>query len=96
MYGDSLYGDSMEGKSIYLLVDLNGKSWKFDVFEISDDSPNGYVCEISVDSANGYVLEVDLEYPQNLHDLHKDLPLVLEHRSPPNWKIKKIIDNSLR
>ena len=27
---------------------------------------------ISVNSSTGYVLEVDLEYPEELHELHKD------------------------
>ena len=31
------------------------------------------------DSETGYVLECDLEYPDNLHQLHNDFPLAPEH-----------------
>ena len=31
---------------------------------------------IKNNSATGHVLEVDLEYPQGLHDIHNDYPLV--------------------
>ncbi|CAH0551589.1 unnamed protein product [Brassicogethes aeneus] len=51
----------------------------FDVFGVSDESPVGYI------------LEVDLEYPQNLHDLHKDLPFCPDHVKPPNSKLSKLM-----
>ena len=33
---------------------------------------------IKRNSSTGYVLEVDLEYPQELHDIHNGYPLALE------------------
>lgn len=35
------------------------------------------------------MLEVDIEYPQKLHNLHKDYPLAPEHRKPPASKESK-------
>ncbi|KAJ8972052.1 hypothetical protein NQ317_001522 [Molorchus minor] len=51
----------------------------FDILSVPDDSPFGYI------------LEVDLNYPNNLHDLHRDLPLCPEHRTPPNSKLSKLM-----
>ena len=44
-----------------------------------------------IESATGYILEVDVEYPEHLHDLHRDLPLCPEHVTAPNGKEKKLM-----
>ena len=36
------------------------------------------VMEVDDEAETGYILEVDLEYPQELHDLHNDYPLAPE------------------
>ena len=63
---NNLYGGAM---SEYLL--FGGFKWlknvdRFDVMSISEKSPIGYF------------LEVDLEYPNELHELHNDYPLAPE------------------
>lgn len=39
-----------------------------------------------MDDEDGFILEVDLEYPQNLHHLHNDLPFCSEKILSPNAK----------
>ena len=48
---------------------------------------------ISDSSEIGYCFEVDLEYPPELHELHKDLPMCPEHFTPPTSKCSKLIAN---
>ena len=63
---NNLYGWAM---SKYL--PYGGFKWlknidKFDTMSISDKS------------STGYILDVDLEYPDELHELHNDFPLAPE------------------
>lgn len=51
------------------------------------------ISELKSTSDKGYILEVDLDYPNNLHDLHNDLPFCVENICPPNGKVKKLISN---
>ncbi|XP_025829967.1 uncharacterized protein LOC112904359, partial [Agrilus planipennis] len=54
------------------------------------------VLSLHASSEYGYVLEVDVEYPQHLHDLHADLPFLVENIISPanvNGKVKKLIPN---
>lgn len=83
MYYDAnnLYGLAMSKAMPY-----NSFEWmrkreiaSFNVEQIPDDSPVGYI------------LEVDVEYPHNLHDSHNDLPLLPENKSPPKSKQRKLL-----
>ena len=46
---------------------------------------------VTDDSSTGYILEVDLEYPEEIHDTHKDLPFCSEHQAPPDTKQEKLL-----
>ncbi|XP_046748239.1 uncharacterized protein LOC124412424 [Diprion similis] len=56
-------------------------------FEWVSDFRQCDVLTISDDAEFGYILEVDLEYPAELHEMHKDLPLCPEHYIPPISRI---------
>ncbi|XP_046737970.1 uncharacterized protein LOC124406578 [Diprion similis] len=79
MYFDvnNLYGAAMSFalpcSSFEWILDFR----QFDVFAITDEAEFGYL------------LEVDLEYPKELHEMHKDLPLCPEHCIPPISKSKQ-------
>lgn len=45
--------------------------------------------ELRSNSDKSFILEIDLEYPNNLHDSHNDLPFCVENICPPNGKVKK-------
>ncbi|CAG9836230.1 unnamed protein product [Diabrotica balteata] len=49
------------------------------------------VTDIPDDAFFGYILEVDIEYPQTLHDLHRDFPFCSEHQIPPGSKLSKLM-----
>ena len=47
------------------------------------DKTKQKLININSNSSTGYVLEVDLEYPQELHDIHNDYPLAPEKINIP-------------
>jgi len=74
---NNLYGWAM---SQYLPIDE---------FEWVDSNID--ITMIDDDSDVGYILEVDIDYPENLHLLHKDLPFCPETCCPPKAKLSKLL-----
>ena len=64
---NNLYGLAMTKKLPY-------DNFKWDYSFLTDKKILNY----DEDSDEGYILEVDLQYPEQLHDLHKDYPLAPE------------------
>ncbi|MGH9021455.1 MAG: hypothetical protein ACRDV0_10690 [Acidimicrobiales bacterium] len=53
------------------------------------------IMDVDDDSPQGYVLEVDVHYPEDLQDVHSELPFLVENIVPPteNAKLTKLIPN---
>ena len=66
---NNLYGWEMSQK-----FPVDGFKWKKDMLKFNEDCIKHY----DEDSDKGYMLEVYVEYPENLHDLHSDLPFLPE------------------
>ena len=51
-------------------VPINNFGWVKDTSQFNEDFIKNY----NEKSDEGYFLEVDIQYPENLHNLHNDLP----------------------
>lgn len=60
-------------------------------FKWVDDVESFDISSIKADSDIGYIFEVDLSYPQDLHDLHSDLPFCPTHDKATNSKQTKLL-----
>lgn len=82
MYFDvnNLYGFSMQH-----WLPFGGFEW------VPEEQLKEFNYNIHDDSPVGYILEVDLEYPKDLHDIHKDLLICPESMKPPNGTQKKLL-----
>lgn len=83
MYFDvnNLYGHAMQKPLPYGNFRWM-RQWEINTFKILNCLEN---------SPKGFILEVDLEYPKELHDLHRDLLFCSEHVKPPGSKQEKIL-----
>lgn len=46
---------------------------------------------LAINGDKGYIIECDISYPDRLHDVHYDLPLLPHTDIPPNGKFKKLL-----
>ena len=72
----SQYNDAnnLYGFAMIQPLPVDGFDWVKNLSKIDEDFIKNY----DEDSDKGYILEVDVKYPKNLHDLHSDLPFLLE------------------
>ncbi|KYN08269.1 hypothetical protein ALC62_00752 [Cyphomyrmex costatus] len=90
--------DSSKQSSYLMYYDVNNLSgWAmcqpllYADFRWVDDVQNFDFTTIALDSPTGYILEVDLEYPQQLHDAHTDLPFCPMREKPPGKRDDKLL-----
>ena len=50
-----------------------------------------FIRNYNEDNDEEYFLEIDVQYPQNLYNLHNDLPFLPEKMK--NWKVQKFLAN---
>ena len=66
---NNLYGAAMPKK-----LPIKGFKWLYDIERIDEE----FIKEYNEISDKGYVIEADVDYPQELHDLHSDMPFLPE------------------
>ncbi|CAH1106821.1 unnamed protein product [Psylliodes chrysocephalus] len=86
--------DSSKPSKYLMYLDVNNQyGWAmsqylpYGGFEWSDTNID--ITQIPDDAPEGYMLEVDLEYPEHLHDLHKDLRFCAQHTNPKTGKPRR-------
>ena len=79
-----LDANNLYGWAMSQLLPTGGFKW---VNDLSRFTPN----EIGRLASKGYLLEVDAKYPEELHDLHNDLPFMCEKMKIN--KVEKLVPN---
>ncbi|XP_043269138.1 uncharacterized protein [Venturia canescens] len=90
--------DPSEPSTFLMYYDVNNlygwamsQALPYDQFEFIENVENFDVESIPLNGTHGYLLEVDLEYPEDLHDIHSDLPFCPSHEKPPGKQHEKLI-----
>ena len=63
---------------------VNDFEWMENIQELNED----FIKSSTNESDAGYFLEVDVQYPENLHKLHNNLPFL-----PEGMNIEKLVAN---
>ena len=79
---NNFYGWAMLQK-----LQVNNFEWIEDTSKFNE----GFIKNYNEESDEGYSVEVDIQYPENLHDFHNDLPFLPERIKTE--KVEKIIPN---
>ena len=79
---NNFYGWAMLQK-----LQVNNFEWIEDTSKFNE----GFMKNYNEESDEGYSVEVDIQYPENLHDFHNDLPFLPERIKTE--KVEKIIPN---
>ena len=75
------YGAAM---SEYLPTD--GFEWDLSFNNMSVEEQTEFILALEDDASIGYIFQCDLEYPNNLHDLHDEFPMCPENLTiKDNW-----------
>ena len=75
-----LDANNLYGWAMSQTLPVSSFKWKKNMSKFTKEFMKNY----DEDSDKGYILEIDVEYPENLHDLHSNLPF-----SPERIKIDK-------
>jgi len=79
-----LDANNLYGEAMCQPLPFEGFTWCNEKFTAQEVMANPSI--LTSNNGEGYILEVDLEYPNDLHDLHNDFPLAPEN---------VLIDNSM-
>ena len=86
-YIQYLDGNNLHGATISKKLPIKGFKWLDNIERINEE----FIKEYNEINDKGYVIEADVDYPQELHDLHSDMPFLSE-RMVIN-KTKKLVCN---
>eukprot|EP00438_Fugacium_kawagutii_P027037 Skav201248 [mRNA] locus=scaffold3106:102205:103722:- [translate_table: standard] len=88
----SSYVNYLDANNLYGLAMCKKLPYKNFQWHYSKLSENK-ILDYTDDDDVGYILEVDLEYPKEIHDLHKDYPMAPEIMSIRDEKTNKLVLN---